>query len=137
MILSKETIVRLYNEAVENGDPQAQIRSLAKTNGVPESEIREILIEADVIETKKRGRKGKEEAVEANNEADNMPQEPSEIKEEPKEPHEAAGLPIPDAVKECLIEGLERIEMDIQKRQEEIRKLEARYETIAKYLKQG
>ena len=137
MILSRETIVSLYNESVENGDPQAEIRSLAKTCGVPESKIREILVEADVLETKKRGPKKKEEAIENNNEADNMPQEPSEIKEEPKEPHEAAGLPIPDAVKECLIEGLEKIEIDIQKRQEEIRKLEARYETIAKYLRQG
>ena len=137
MILSRETIVSLYNEAVENGDPGRQIRSLAKTCGVPESEIRKILIESDVLEEKKRGPKRKEEAIEDNNEADNMSQEPSEAKEEPKEPQEAAGLPIPDAVKECLIEGLEKIEIDIQKRQEEIRKLEARYETIAKYLKQG
>lgn len=137
MILSKETIVRLYNEAVENGDPQAQIRSLAKTNGVPESEIREILIEADVLEEKKRGRKRKEEATTDTIEVNEATSEPPGDKEEYKELYVAAGLPIPDAVKECLIEGLEKIELDIQKRQEEIRKLEARYETIAKYLKQG
>ena len=46
MLMSNETIVALYKEADENGDPIRQIKSLAKANGVKATVIKKILYDA-------------------------------------------------------------------------------------------
>lgn len=43
-------------------------------------------------------------------------------------------LPIPDAVRECLMEGLDRIDAEIQGHQKAITQLENKYRTIASYI---
>ena len=54
---------------------------------------------------------------------------------------EAAGneperqLPLPDAVKRCIMKGLDDIEKEIKKKQEELAILETEYNTITEYMK--
>ena len=46
MLMDNETIVTLYREALDNGDPKEIINSMAKTNGCSPEEIRQILDDA-------------------------------------------------------------------------------------------
>lgn len=57
MLMDQETIVTLYREAVDNGDPKEIINSMAKTNGCSPGEIRQILNDAgEFVPRQKRGR---------------------------------------------------------------------------------
>lgn len=46
MIMANETIIELYKKALEDGNPARQIKSLAKTNNVKATVIKNILIDA-------------------------------------------------------------------------------------------
>ncbi len=57
MLMDQETILTLYREAVDKGDPGKIIKSLAKTNNVAPGEIRQILADAgEFVPRQKRGR---------------------------------------------------------------------------------
>ena len=57
MLMDNDTIVTLYREAVDNGDPKGIINSMAKTNGCSPEEIRQILNDAgEFVPRQKRGR---------------------------------------------------------------------------------
>lgn len=157
MLMDNETIVTLYREAVDNGDPKEIINSMAKTNGCSPGEIRQILNDAgEFVPRQKRGRPkaagSTAEAVEifdpAKRERYDWDKliELAEGKEETKRvgnmsAPEAAGneperqLPLPDAVKKCIMKGLDDIEKEIKKKQEELAILEAEYNTITEYMK--
>lgn len=124
MIMSKETILGLYKEALDNGDPVKQIKSLAKANGVKATLIKAILSDAgyEVPDHIPTGPLKKEETLD------------EEVPEEAEEEVPAPELPLPDAVKEALAEKLDSIDGDIKRYQERIRMLEIKYTTIAKYI---
>lgn len=147
MLMDNETIVTLYQEAVDNGNPTEIVKSMAKTNGVSPGEIRQILNDAgEFIPRQKRGRPkaGYDAATEQAVEIANVIRD--RISEEIKRvgnmsAQEAAGneperqLPLPDAVKRCIMKGLDDIEKEIKKKQEELAILEAEYNTITEYMK--
>ena len=160
MLMDNETIVTLYQEAVDNGNPTEIIKSMAKTNGVSPGEIRQILNDAgEFIPRQKRGRPkagydaATEQAVEiANGIRDRISEEIKRVgnmsAQEAAGDEAAAGtktleeqgwteviLPIPDAVKEVIMKGLDDIEMEIRKKQDELAILEAKYKTVSDYIK--
>lgn len=60
MLMDQETILILYREAVDKGDPGKIIKSLAKTNNVAPGEIRQILADAgEFVPRQKPGPKSK------------------------------------------------------------------------------
>lgn len=161
MLMDNDTIVTLYREAVDNGDPKEIINSMAKTNGCSPVEIRQILSDAgEFVPRQKRGRPkaaaAEEERARAEETADivinlierekkraaNMSAPPNvKCADIPEEVWEdlAAGnerrLPLPDAVKECIMIGLDSIEAQIKKKTEELALLEAKHQTITEYMK--
>ena len=158
MLMDNDTIVTLYREAVDNGDPKEIINSMAKTNGCSPGEIRQILNDAgEFVPRQKRGRPKAAAAKEEGVRVDELAEAVSEMLEKraanmsappnvkcadiPEEVWEdlAAGnerrLPLPDAVKECIMIGLDSIEAQIKKKTEELALLEAKHQTITEYMK--
>ena len=147
MLMDKETIVTLYREAIDNGDPKEIIKSMAKTNGCTPGEIRQILNDAgEFVPRQKRGRpkaavinQDFEDAV--NNMIEESRREGKMSDTEAAGDRAAAGheperqLPLPDAVKRCIMKGLDDIEAEIRRKQEELATLEAEYNTISEYIK--
>ena len=121
MLMDRETIITLYRESVENGDPKEEIKSLAKANSCPVAKIRKIL--EDAGEDVPRLRKARE------------PEEEPEPAEEAKRVgNMSAPNPLPEPVKKCIIKGLDDIEAEIKKKQEELALLEAEYHTLYEYI---
>ena len=158
MIMDHETILELYRKSQEEGDPVEQIKSLAKLNNCSTGEIRKILTEhGEFVPRQKPGPKPKaavinktceesvpkiaeaiEKAIEAQVEAKSAVNtiEPEQAAG-PEEPTEAAcdqKLPLPDAVKICLMRGLDDLDAEIKRKTEELRILEANYKTAVKYI---
>lgn len=153
MLIEKEMIIDLYKEALENGDPVKQIKSLAKANNVKATFIKKILSDAglEVPEHIPTGPMKKTPVIEA---ADPVPGEAGYkerkaavinedfeeavqdmiAKSEEENKAVERTLPIPDAVRECLMEGLDKIDAEIQTCQKRISFLENKYRTIASYL---
>lgn len=172
MLMSHETIVHLYQEAQENGDPQEQIKSLAKVNNCSTGEIRKILTDAgEFVPRQKPGPKPKaavidksgkdiEKIIEGTTSA--LEKSLEETTAEHEEDTEAAGpktaaatepieevrpeaagqiLPLPDAVKECYIRGLDSMDSEMKRKSEELRNLEEelkileeKYKTAVRYI---
>ena len=128
MIMPVETIIEIYKESVERGDPVKQIRSLAKANEVKASKIVEVLEDAglevpEYILRKPGPRK----------------QDTTHIPEmaAPREPEEETDhreLPMPEAVQEALLQKLDEIDTAIKQCHEHIQVLEAKYTAITKYM---
>lgn len=145
MLMDNDTIVTLYREAVDNGDPKGIINSMAKTNGCSPEEIRQILNDAgEFVPRQKRGRPKAAATKEEGVKVDELAEAVSEMLEKRvgnMSAQEAAGneperqLPLPDAVKRCIMKGLDDIEKEIKKKQEELAILEAEYNTITEYMK--
>lgn len=151
MLMDKETIITLYRESVENGDPKEQIKSLAKTNNCPVAKIRKILEDAgEDVPRLRQAREPEEEpepakkAVSFNDVADAMEEVVNAVYrgvEETKRAEEAKRVgnmsapdPLPEPVKKCIIKGLNDIEAEIKKKQEELALLEAEYHTLYEYI---
>lgn len=156
MLMDNDTIVTLYREAVDNGDPKEIINSLAKTNRCTPGEIRQILNEAgEFVPRQKPGPKPKATVIDKSGNAEKL-SDNGNIEEskrvENMSAQEAAGdepvvktleeqgwtkvvLPIPDAVKEVIMKGLDDIEAEISKKQNELAILEAKYKTVSDYIK--
>lgn len=153
MLMSNETIIELYNEAYYNGDPAMSIKSLAKANNVKATAIKSILVEAgcDVPDHIPRGPVSGDKAAGAGcvviEPADPEPGEgnmllirdcaedeaiPDKDMVAPK--RTGVMLPIPETVKKALAKELDALETRIEAEQKQIQRLEAEYETIAKYL---
>lgn len=114
MIMPVATIIELYKESVEQGDPVKQIRCLAKANEVKVSKIVEVLEDAGF------------EVPE------NILREPGPS--EPEEETDHRELPMPEAVKEALFQKLDEIDTAIKQCHEHIQVLEAKYTAITNYM---
>lgn len=142
MLMSNETIAYLYREAIENGDPSDQIKSLAKANNVNASVIKDILQNAGEelpkeIKPGSPSKKKVEEIIKAAGIKDDQEDRKEDSKEETPVQKELAPvkLPMPDTVRDVLMKSLDDIDREIAKRQEEIKRLEAKYITISEYIK--
>lgn len=128
MIMPVKTIIEIYKESVEHGDPVKQIRSLAKANEVKASNIVEVLEDAglEVPEyiLRKPGR-GKQDTT-------HIPE--MAVPGEPEEETDHRELPMPEAVKEALLQKLDEIDTAIKQCHEDIQVLEAKYTAITKYM---
>ena len=155
MLMDKETIINLYKESFDKGDPVKQIKSLAKANNVKATFIKKILSDAglevpDYIPTgpmKKDaheieaadpvpgeiGYKERKAAV-INEDFEEAVQDMIAKSESENKAAEERQLPVPDAVRECLMEGLDKIDAEIQGHQKAITQLENKYRTIASYI---
>ncbi|MBP3784583.1 MAG: hypothetical protein J6I68_15160 [Butyrivibrio sp.] len=154
MLMDKETIINLYKESFEKGDPVKQIKSLAKANNVKATFIKKILSDAglevpdhiptdpmkkdpQVIEAAdpvpgEMGHKEPKAAV-VNEDFEREVQDMISRSETENKAAERQ-LPVPDAVRECLMEGLDKIDAEIQGHQKAITQLENKYRTIASYI---
>lgn len=143
MIMDQETILKMYREAVENGTGAKQIKSLARLNGVDEGDIKKILKDAGEYIPRQRRRKQKagiliEAADPVPGEIGYKPQENEHVgnmsaREEASEaagndePQKAAGCQaqenktkISPVIKECIVRGIEDMELKLKKGKEEI-----------------
>lgn len=150
MLMDNDTIVTLYRKSQEEGDPVEQIKSLARLNNCTPGKIRKILTDnGEFVPSQKPGPKPKA-AVINKTDGESAPKiaeaiaeaiTPTEQKPDEaagsEEPTEAAGsrkLPLPDAVKICLMRGLDDLDAEIKRKTEELRILEANYKTAVKYI---
>lgn len=156
MLMDKETIINLYKESFDKGDPDKMIKSLAEANNVKATFIKKILSDAglevldhiptgpmkkdpQVIEVAdpvpgEAGYKERKAAV-INEDFEREVQDMiSRSETENKVAADERQLPIPDVVRECLMAGLDKIEDEIKTCQKRITTLENKYRTIASYL---
>lgn len=138
MYMTRETIIELYQKAVEEGKGPQQIKALAKANHVQPGEIRKILTDAgEYVPRQKPGPKVKC--------AGNM-SEAAGNEEATEEPQEAAGdksVKINPVLKEVMLRGIKDLEKElsdqrglVEDKQTELRHLKERVDdevaTLAK-----
>lgn len=115
MLMSKETIVMLYKKALEDGDPVRQIKSLAKTNGVKATVIKNILIE-EGLEVPEKIPTGPMKAAAINEDFEN------EVQDMIKRSENRQAMP--DVVKDAISLGIESMSEKIESQEREVMALQ-------------
>ena len=133
MIFSEETIVLSYNKAIEEGDPQELIRSIAKTAGVDPEAVIEVLTRKGVYEMPR----GRRKAAVINEDFEQAVSKTTENvqKESESDKNHTKILPLPDSIKSLITQRLDHLEKQIQEHEEAIRKLQSEYKGISNYMK--
>ena len=131
---TKQNILELYDEAL---DKNKAIRDIAKTIGVPQEEVRDVIYENGRPIPPKRTK------TEAKSEPDD-PDCPDEVAkaadqeaEEAQEPQEAAAiLPIPNYIFDVLMKELDSLDMQINALSQKLADLSTKYTDISKFIKE-
>ena len=141
MLMSKETIVMLYKKALEDGDPVRQIKSLAKTNGVKATAIKNILIEEGLevpekIPTGPIKREEQRKAAVINEDFEN------EVQDMIKRSENRQAMPdvVKDAISlgiESMSEKIESQEREVMALQESLAELKEKKRSVEEYMKRS
>ena len=141
MLMSKETIVMLYKKALEDGDPVRQIKSLAKTNGVKATVIKNILIEEGLevpekIPTGPIKREEQRKAAVINEDFEN------EVQDMIKRSENRQAMPdvVKDAISlgiESMSEKIESQEREVMALQESLAELKEKKRSVEEYMKRS
>lgn len=135
MLMSKETIVMLYKKALEDGDPVRQIKSLAKTNGVKATVIKNILIE-EGLEVPEKIPTGPIKAAAINEDFEN------EVQDMIKRSENRQAMPdvVKDAISlgiESMSEKIESQEREVMALQESLAELKEKKRSVEEYMKRS
>ena len=131
---TKQNILELYDEAL---DKNKAIRDIAKTIGVPQEEVRDVIYENGRPIPPKRTK------TEAKSEPDD-PVIPDEVDkaadqegQEAQEPQEAAAiLPIPNYIFDVLMKELDSLDMQTNALSQKLADLSTKYTDISKFIKE-
>lgn len=125
---TKQNILELYDEAL---DKNKAIRDIAKTIGVPQEEVRDVIYENGRPIPPKRAK------TEAKSEPDD-PDCPDEVvKAADQEAEEAAAiLPIPNYIFDVLMKELDSLDMQINALSQKLADLSTKYTDISKFIKE-
>ena len=135
MLMSKETIVMLYKKALEDGDPVRQIKSLAKTNGVKATVIKNILIE-EGLEVPEKIPTGPMKAAAIDEDFE------SEVQDMIKRSENRQAMPdvVKDAISlgiESMSEKIESQEREVMALQESLAELKEKKRSVEEYMKRS
>ena len=135
MLMSKETIVMLYKKSLEDGDPVRQIKSLAKTNGVKATAIKNILIE-EGLEVPEKIPTGPMKAAAINEDFEN------EVQDMIKRSENRQAMPdvVKDAISlgiESMSEKIESQEREVMALQESLAELKEKKRSVEEYMKRS
>lgn len=135
MLMSKETIVMLYKKALEEGDPVRQIKSLAKTNGVKATVIKNLLIE-EGLEVPEKIPTGPMKAAAINEDFEN------EVQDMIKRSENRQAMPdvVKDAISlgiESMSEKIESQEREVMALQESLAELKEKKRSVEEYMKRS
>ena len=121
MLMDNETIVTLYREAVDNGDPKEVIKSMAKTNGCTPGEIRQILNDAgEFVPRQKPGPKPKAAVInKSGTDIEKIIEAAAEAAASEAEAEEKM-IRMSFILKECVFRGVADIKQQLQKKREEV-----------------
>lgn len=125
---TKQNILELYDEAL---DKNKAIRDIAKTIGVPQEEVRDVIYENGRPIPPKRTK------TEAKSESDDpvIPDEGDKAADQ--EPQEAAAiLPIPNYIFDVLMRELDALDMQINALSQKLADLSTKYTDISKFIKE-
>lgn len=125
---TKQNILELYDEAL---DKNKAIRDIAKTIGVPQEEVR------DVIYENGRSIPPKRTKTEAKSEPDDSVIPDEGDKAADQEAQEAAAiLPIPNYIFDVLMKELDSLDMQINALSQKLADLSTKYTDISKFIKE-
>lgn len=126
---TKQNILELYDEAL---DKNKAIRDIAKTIGVPQEEIRDVVYEnGRPIPPKRTKAEPKEEPDDFDCPDDEA------AAQEPEEAQEAAvQLPIPNYIFDVLMRELDTLDMQINALSQKLADLSTKYTDISKFIKE-
>ncbi len=124
-----QNILELYDEAL---DKNKAIRDIAKTIGVPQEEIRDVVYEnGRPIPPKRTKAEPKEEPDDSDCPDDEA------AAQEPEEAQEAAvQLPIPNYIFDVLMRELDTLDMQINALSQKLADLSTKYTDISKFIKE-
>ena len=124
-----QNILELYDEAL---DKNKAIRDIAKTIGVPQVEIRDVVYEnGRPIPPKRTKAEPKEEPDDLDCPDDEA------AAQEPEEAQEAAvQLPIPNYIFDVLMRELDTLDMQINALSQKLADLSTKYTDISKFIKE-
>lgn len=124
-----QNILELYDEAL---DKNKAIRDIAKTIGVPQEEIRDVVYENGRPIPPKRTK------AEPKKEPDDLDCPDDEAAaQEPEEAQEAAvQLPIPNYIFDVLMRELDTLDMQINALSQKLADLSTKYTDISKFIKE-
>lgn len=125
---TKQNILELYDEAL---DKNKAIRDIAKTIGVPQEEVRDVIYENGRPIPPKRTK------TEAKSEPDDpvIPDEGDKVADQ--EAQEAAAiLPIPNYIFDVLMKELDALDMQINALSQKLADLSTKYTDISKFIKE-
>lgn len=121
MNMDQDLIIELYRKAAENGNGSKQIKALAKSYGVDPAEIRKILNDAGVyIPRQKPEPKPKRVRNMSEAAADQKPADHEESQPAAGCQAQENKTKISPVIKECIVRGIEDMELKLQKGKEEI-----------------
>lgn len=131
---TKQNILELYDEAL---DKNKAIRDIAKTIGVPQEEVRDVIYEngrpIPPKRTKAEAKSEPDDPVipdEGDKAADQEAQETQESQEA------AAILPIPNYIFDVLMKELDSLDMQINALSQKLADLSTKYTDISKFIKE-
>lgn len=125
---TKQNILELYDEAL---DKNKAIRDIAKTIGVPQEEVRDVIYENGRPIPPKRTK------TEAKSEPDDPVIPDEDDKTADQEAQEAAAiLPIPNYIFDVLMKELDSLDMQINALSQKLADLSTKYTDISKFIKE-
>lgn len=125
---TKQNILELYDEAL---DKNKAIRDIAKTIGVPQEEVRDVIYENGRPIPPKRTK------TEAKSEPDDPVIPDEDDKAADQEAQEAAAiLPIPNYIFDVLMKELDSLDMQINALSQKLADLSTKYTDISKFIKE-
>lgn len=125
---TKQNILELYDEAL---DKNKAIRDIAKTIGVPQEEVRDVIYENGRPIPPKRTK------TEAKSEPDDPVITDEGDKAADQEAQEAAAiLPIPNYIFDVLMKELDALDMQINALSQKLADLSTKYTDISKFIKE-
>lgn len=127
-----QNILELYDEAL---DKNKAIRDIAKTIGVPQEEIRDVVYEnGRPIPPKRTKAEPKEEPDDLDCPDDEAAAQETEESQETQEA--AVQLPIPNYIFDVLMRELDTLDMQINALSQKLADLSTKYTDISKFIKE-
>ncbi len=124
MYMTRETIIELYNKAVEEGKGPQQIKALAKANRVQPGEIRKILTDAgEYVPRQKPGPKPKLKTAAGEYLDEMKTTEETEETEVNEVTEPAAGISASPLLREIVSRGIKHLEDELREHRDKVESL--------------
>ena len=135
MMFTEEVITLLYKKAVEEGCPEDTIQNIAKASDMDPEEIKKILKDKGVLKMTENVQKTTDNVLKEADSVQNGEDSGKNTNKSVNPFDSGVMLPIPDCIKNLIIQRLDYIDEQVRMREQEILKLNQEHHAISNYMK--